>query len=154
MHRAHATYAKPRLQRPALRYARHAPHVPYAKQCFWRRITYGAHFAQRTQHKRAQGTQCAQCMQQAASHAQKMFRTNFRNYPQNVLQVYGHGPNKNVDKFSIFPKKYFYIIFFRATTKRWTFCLPSLRGKIASLGVRLSYQLGRLHKTFFFILPK
>ena len=27
-----------------------------------------------------------------------MFRPNFRNFSKNVLQVYGHDPNKNVDK--------------------------------------------------------
>ena len=59
---------------------------------------------------------------------QKMFRPKFSKFPQNVLQVYDHGPNKNVEKIFDISQETFLHNFFRATTKRWTFCLPSLRG--------------------------
>ena len=86
-----------------------------------------------------------------------MFRPNYRNFPQNVLQVYGHGPNKNVDKIlDIYKERFLQFFLFGRQLKDGHYACRACEAgcKVASLGVGLPYRQSRLHKTFFFISPK
>ena len=73
----------------------------------------------------------------------KNVSTKFSKFTQNVLQVYGHGPNKNVDKITDISQEIFYIIFFSGDN--WK--MDILPAELARPAVRSLRWVSGLYRT-------